>query len=499
MRSVTAWSRRRKIAFRGLAILVGLAPLLLLEMLLRLGGWARTTDAEDPYVGFSDVQPLFVLSATRDRFEIPRSRQEFFRPESFAATKAPHEFRIFCLGGSTVQGNPYAVETSFTTWLELSLQAADSSRKWDVVNCGGISYASYRLVPILREVLTHQPDLIVLYTGHNEFLEDRSYQHLKRIPRPVRNMHVWLTHLRTYGLARFLWQRVAGRPETNAARKAAAPIQLPGEVDTLLDHPGGLERYHRDDEWRQAVIEHFELNLRLMIGLAREAGVPVILCNPVSSLKDCPPFKSQNGDQLSTADRASFDQLWREAQELQGTDIERKMDVLQQALAIDARHAAAHYLLAECYRAVRRLPEAREEYVRAKEEDLCPLRMLEPMHAVVAQVARDTGTPLVDVRERLESQSDGRITGEETLLDHVHPTISGHQQIAAEIFAAMLRDDLVRLPVDLSESWKEARQRLYEAHWATLDAPYFARGQERLEGLRRWAQGRGFRTPRPSP
>ena len=138
---------QRYVLFRVLAILLGLSAVLLLEGMLRLTDWGRVADVGDPFVGFSEVRPLFVLNEQGDRYEIPLSRQTFFQPESFAAKKAPHEFRIFCLGGSTVQGRPYSIETSFTSWLELSLQAADPSRAWEVVNCGGVSYASYRLLP----------------------------------------------------------------------------------------------------------------------------------------------------------------------------------------------------------------------------------------------------------------------------------------------------------------------------------------------------------------
>ena len=80
-------------------------------------------------------------------------------------------------------GRPYTVETAFSSWLQLFLQYADPSKKWEVVNCGGVSYASYRLVPILEEVLeNYTPDLVILYTGQNEFLEDRTYAHLKNLP-----------------------------------------------------------------------------------------------------------------------------------------------------------------------------------------------------------------------------------------------------------------------------------------------------------------------------
>ena len=46
------------------------------------------------------------------RFEIPPSRQDFFRPDYFDAQKSPSEYRVFCLGESTVQGNPFTIETS---------------------------------------------------------------------------------------------------------------------------------------------------------------------------------------------------------------------------------------------------------------------------------------------------------------------------------------------------------------------------------------------------
>ena len=126
--------------------------------------------SEDPFVGFSATRPLFALSEDDSRYEIAKGKLTHFQPDSFAAHKPAGEFRIFCLGGSTVQGRPYSIETSFTSWLELSLQAADPSRTWRVVNCGGVSYATYRLVPMLEEVLNYEPDLVIFCEGHNEFL-----------------------------------------------------------------------------------------------------------------------------------------------------------------------------------------------------------------------------------------------------------------------------------------------------------------------------------------
>ena len=181
---------------------MGLLPLLASETVLRCCGIGRVSDAEDPYVGFVNVRPLFRPNKESGHYEIAPERQTFFRPDSFPMEKRANEFRIFCLGGSTVQGRPYAIETSFTTWLELNLRTADPRYQWEVVNCGGVSYASYRLVPILRELLDYKPDLFIICTGHNEFLEDRTYGPVKQTPRWITQSHAWLTQLHTYNALR---------------------------------------------------------------------------------------------------------------------------------------------------------------------------------------------------------------------------------------------------------------------------------------------------------
>jgi len=150
---------------RGLAVVLGLSVFLLVEAACCLLGVGKPDLGDDPFVGFSKLQPLFVHDPETDQYRIPPARLGFFGEESFSATKPSRTFRIFCLGGSTVQGRPFAKQTSFTTWLELALRQADPDRNWEVVHCGGVSYASYRLVPILQECLRYGPDLFIVCTA----------------------------------------------------------------------------------------------------------------------------------------------------------------------------------------------------------------------------------------------------------------------------------------------------------------------------------------------
>ena len=488
---VTRWPRLRRWLFRLAAIGVGLAPFVLAEAAFVLLDWGRPTWRDDPFVGFSSVYPLFALSEDGSRYETSPSRTKFFRPVSFAAVKAPDEYRIFCLGGSTVQGRPFSVETSFTTFLELNLRAADPSRAWRVVNCGGISYASYRLAPILDEILSgYEPDLIVLYTGHNEFLEDREYGHLRGVSRVASRPAAWLMATRTYNLLSDGYRRMTGRTQAEAA--ANRPV-LAGEIDAMLDYEGGLARYHRDEQWRRDVVDHFRYNVRRMVQRARAAGVGVLLVDPASNLRNCPPFKSQHREGLDEEQLRQWGRLYARAGELLGTDPRRAAELLRQAEAIDDQYAGLHYLRARALDATGRPEQAWRAYLRARELDVCPLRIIEPMHEALREIAGQTATPLVDVRTLFEGPAATGRGGAPELLDHVHPSVSGHRLIAIA-----LTHELFRLGVVHPQpGWGDRRDETIRGHIDSLDEFYYAKGLSRLESLREWAAGRAT-TTRPA-
>jgi len=112
--------------------------------------------------------------------------------------------------------------------------------------------------------------------------------------------------------------------------------------------------------------------------------------------------------------------------------------------------------------------------------------MTTPLYAALARVAEQTRTPLVDVRALFASHSPNQITGDKMLLDHIHPTISGHQLIAHALLEQMAVQRLVTPRAD----WEKSRELLFQEHLATLDAIYYAQGKQRFEGLIRWTQGR---------
>lgn len=475
-------SRWRAVGFRLASVGIGLLPLVLCELSLRaldIGGQAVW---DDPFVGFSRVYPLFELDPTRTRYQTASNRLTYFQRDWFSAVKSPREYRIFVFGGSTVQGKPFAMETSFPTWLELSLKAADPSRAWKVVNCGGISYASYRLAPIVEEVMRYGPDLVILCTGHNEFLEDRSYETVKELPAIVMRPLELLSKTRTAAVAGSLARQFTTR------ERPSRPV-LPAEVDAMLDYRGGLARYHRDDAWRAGVEAHYAFNLERMIRTCQRAGVPVLLALPVYNL-DCPPFKSAHLASLDQAERDRFEALWDKARDLYARSMPLAIESLRAAARIDPRHAGLHYTLGECLQQLRDFKAARESLLRAKDEDICPLRMTGGLRQGAMEVARRTGVPMIDLVPIFEKRSRGGILGPDWLVDHVHPSVSGHQLIADILLTKMVDLGILK---QKSDDWKSRRDALYEKQLSSLGDMYYLKGQAQLERLQQWAAGRARR------
>lgn len=467
--------------------MLGLSVFVVAEGLCVLFDLGRSTEYDDPFVGFSDIHPLFVLDEAGANYVIPKSRLNFFARESFPAKKGPRTFRIFCLGGSTVQGRPYSIQTSFTTWLKLSLQAADGSQNWEVVNCGGISYASYRLVPILEECLRYQPDLFVICTGHNEFLEERTYGPIKHASPLWAIPQRWAGRTRLFHVVRGAYLDAT---QTDPHTAHHVPV-LKDEVDALLDYNRGIEAYHRDEAWRAGVIAHYENNVRRMIAMCRGADVPVILIRPPSNLRDTPPFKSQHKAGLTDAELQTWESLVEAAKTHYRSDLPTAIHFLEQAIAIDDQFAVTFYELGKCYDTLGLREQARAAYWQARELDICPLRILAPMERALKQVAEDTGTPLIDAFHLLEEKCPCGILGDRMLVDHVHPTFEGHQMIADAIAAQLVAQGDLQPDPD----WDEKRRAVYKAHFDSLPTIYFLRGRETLRALEAWTQGRADGPP----
>jgi tetratricopeptide (TPR) repeat protein len=465
-------------------VITTVALFAVVEIVLVVVGVRPVLYDEDPYVGFSSYIPLFVEQAGPDGKTImatAKNKLTFFNSQQFAADKPAGTYRIFCAGGSTTFGRPYNDTTSFCGWLRAMLPKADPSREWELINVGGVSYASYRVALLMEELVRYEPDLFIIYSGHNEFLEHRTYGRIVNMPSAVRGLGAIMSRTRTYAVVKRVVDAL-GRPSSGTADRR---VYLPGEVETILENSLGPEEYHRDTELRGQVLEHYRYNLIRMVGIARSVGARVILVTPASNLRHCSPFKSEQRDGLSDAERKDWQLLFDHASKTHAAgQWDEALRAVDEAITIDDRYAHAHYLRGCVLWELERYDQARTAFARAMDEDVCPLRALRPMLDTIIEVANERDVPVVDFAALVERESEHATPGENLFLDHVHPTIEGNRRLALALLEAMNRQGIVHF----TSGWGDARlKQVTQDVEDCLDSNAHGIALRDLSRLYRWA------------
>ena len=426
----------KKIGFAFLATVLFFVGI---EGVLVLFGVKPLSYDEDPYVGFASNNPLFVEETRPDgRIEMVTAagKRRWFNEQRFLREKPSGTYRIFSLGGSTTYGRPYDDVASFSGWLRELLPVADPSRDWEVVNAGGISYASYRVAVVMEALAQYEPDLFIIYSGHNEFLERRTYASIVEAPRVLTGLGAMTSRTRIFAAMKAL----VSKPPIE--RDGAV---LRSEVDPLLEHSVGPSDYTRDDPQRERTIDHYRFNLNRMIDIARSANAGVVLVTPASNLRNCSPFKSEHLADLDSAELDRFEALHLKAETARTAgDLAGALSALDDAASIDDRYAELHYRRGLLLYELERYEEARLALERAVDEDICPLRALTSMQRIVREVGAQREVPLVDFAHIMEEQAEHGIPGSRYFLDHVHLTVEGYGLMALRLIEALERHNVVR-------------------------------------------------------
>ncbi len=448
----------------------------------------------DPFVGFSTSVPLLVEDdrsdsrgdAAESGLRINPAKLVWFNDQSFPASKPVGTYRIVCLGGSTTFGRPFDDSTSFCGWLRTLLPMVDPERNWEVINAGGVSYASYRVAGVMQEFARHDVDLFILYTGQNEFLEWRTYGDLIEssdtpgVP-AARAFSTLAAKTRVGQSIQSLVGRLrsTGRPDSKQI--------LSGEVDEILNHTIGPASYRRNPSWYRGVEEHFRINLRRMERIAQGAGATLAVVVPASNLRDCSPFKADFGDGIDELTRQRLTQDLQTARELLADDAAaQSLEVLQLVLEEDQANADVHFLRGRALLEVGLEDDAAKSFQRAIDEDICPLRATTPIKQILREFLAESSVIPVDFESHLAALSQSELGhvcfGAESFLDHVHPTVEVHGEIALTILRSLADHAIV--PATPSAQQVVAATRVVESN---IDLRAQAVAFRNLAKLTHWA------------
>lgn len=417
--------------FYFIALLLPLLILLLVELGLRLAGYGSS-------------YPLFVPSTINANYLEPNPRliQRYFAPNQAPAlsmdtqlilkTKPADSFRIVVQGGSTAAGFPYGRWGSLQAMLQQRFKRHYPDKHIEVINTAMAAINSYSLLDLQADILALQPDLVLVYAGHNEFLGLLGAGSAMRVAdsRAGTLLYLKLRQLRLFQLMQQLLSLFAAPVEQQKQQQRSLMAQIAQGA-----------AISRDSALYHATLAQYHANMTLLVQGYKQHKVPVMLGTLVSNERDLVPFSA-----LSLTDWPTLLASLHANTSIQPANA--VMDHIAANAFIRGRQAL---LQQDNTRALQLLQQARDE-------DSLRFRAPTEFNQLLRDIANTEQLTLVDVEQHFRRHSTAGIIGNELLLEHVHPNTQGYLLLAEAFYQAIVQsgvlgevtvDDTMQPEVDL--------------------------------------------------
>ncbi len=406
-----------RVAFSIVAFVLVFATI---ELVLGLAGIEAPIAKGDPLRGFSDRMRVFERDG--DSFRTRPDAHQTFNPQRFAASKPADGLRVFVVGGSSAFGFPWGAEVAFSGLLEGALREGLPGRTVEVVNAAGTSYALHRVGIVVDEILDYEPDALIVYSGHNEFVERALFQSLRTQGELAKTATLWTSRLRLRGLLERVLRPAAGQ-------ESGSESLVEFDVDVRRDE---TQRFSSEEKAR--VVTDFEANLVELVSASQARGVRVLLATVPPNLRQWRPEASISDPALDSLALAEFASALGEGRvALDRDDPVAALEFFRRAVEIDAGHAEAQFLYATALEAVGQPRQAAAAFAAACDADASPIRSVSAINDVIRSVAARQSALLVDVEAIFAAESHPAAIGFDWIEDYVHPTQNGHARIAWEM------------------------------------------------------------------
>lgn len=344
-------------------------------------------------------------------------------PETIRVDKQPHTFRIFCLGGSTTAGFPFDAQVPFPQQLKYLLTQAHPNTEFEVINLGLSAINSYSVLDLLPEVLDKQPDLIVVYMGHNEFYG--AYGSASAISigqnRHLIRLTLWLQKFHFINMLKSLLFGWMGESEP------------PDSDQTLMEQVSADRAIPYESEKYQRTMANFRANYKQLIQTCQQADVPLMVGTLVSNVADLPPFASEvtpiSAQQQAT--RTKADDFRQAAQ------MEKSLRLWQVIVETYDPRATDWYGLGQALAAAGDSSQALLALNRARDLDLVRFRASSDANEIITDLSRQHNVPQVDMPQIFRALSPAGLIGADLMCDHLHPNPRGYYLMAHGFYERM--------------------------------------------------------------
>lgn len=378
--------------FNFFLIIIPILLLVLLEICLSIFNYGEQFNQWE----YIDSQKMMCNPEIAKRYFYTTDATPYPAQDLFDINKKENSIRIFILGGSSAAGYPFTPNGSFARYIKMRLELMYPTKNVEVINCAMAAISSYSLLDMMPGILEQKPDLILVYAGHNEYYGALGAGSLESLgnSRWIVNQMLVANKYKTVQLLRNFIKKVMSFLSTSEEKGG-----------TLMSRMASNQMIELGSPVYKIGINQFEGNLNEMLLLAKEANVKVILSDLVSNLKDQSPFVS-NGKNDETSAQYNYD------------------------LGIDEL-------------ASKNTSKALESFTKAKDLDALRFRAPTEINQVIKRLAEKYNFPLVNAEKRFNEISPDSIVGNNLMTDHLHPTVSGYQEIGELFVIKMLEENLL--------------------------------------------------------
>ena len=258
-------------------------------------------------LGFSAKSKVFVPSSDTPGLMIRNPEKTSCPPQEFAMPKPKGLFRVFVVGGSSVNH----IWKDCAPMAERLTEQSQGKPRFEAINCGLPAYGSHRLAMIVRELTEYDPDLIIYHESNNEFEEVEQFQ---------------LVNLRAIPLQRLLYKSAFCRViRDRIALAQVARMQRALDTDKVDFWPAQNYQFSPQEVADRMVA--FRNNLMDIIRTCQSARVPLILDTVPSDLRH-PDLPNQGLEQR-------LDEIYRSEDFVHGAIVAREL------LSASYRHQAS--------------------------------------------------------------------------------------------------------------------------------------------------------------
>jgi tetratricopeptide (TPR) repeat protein len=360
--------------------------------------------------------------------------------EPFKKHKEPNTLRIFILGESTAIGYPYFHNGSFHRWLQYRLTHTYPDRPFEIVNIALTAVNSYTVLGFAKEVVNYEPDVILIYTGHNEYYGALGVGSTENIGgnRSLIRLILWLRDFRITQLITAVYGKMI-------------PSGDQSQDGTRMQRMAAKQKIPYQSELYQRGVEQFSSNMKETLELFSKRDIPVFLSNLVSNEKDLKPFVSFPVDSLRFPD---FYPAFMAAKEYRSAS-----QFLKAADHHYPSHALCNYYLGQLAYAQGEFREAKGFFSKARDLDGLRFRAPAILNDITARLcAQYANAHLVDTKSVFEAFSEHGIMGDRLILEHVHPDLMGYALMSDAFYTAMKKERLISAggnEMSFSTLWKE--------------------------------------------